>query len=159
MSSRRQLYYLTSVSPKKYRVVLTVRTQDGDPVRVYEMRGIGILALNGAAKAQALEKTEAAGLRFLAHRHACRIQCPHAVGTSAIWERAQFLTGVISTASGNCVVGGLNRKSRAAGKHYVAVTTANGEGSPRNMPRLVAEDVRGPKSGKGLYVFALRGRR
>jgi alcohol dehydrogenase (cytochrome c) len=47
----------------------------------------------------------------------------------------------------------------AGGKQYLAVTTSNGGGSPRNVPRLVASDVSSPDTGNALYVFALPDRK
>ena len=41
---------------------------------------------------------------------------------------------------------------------YVAVSTGLGGGSPRNVPNLLAPDVRYPRTGNALYVFKLRDR-
>ena len=97
-------------------------------------------------------------------------------------QRASFLTAVLSTASGLGFVGDLDRYFRAFdvntgqvlwesrlgtsvqgfpvsfaidGKQYIAVSTGLGGGSPRNVPRTIATDVRHPQNGNALYVFTL----
>ena len=97
-------------------------------------------------------------------------------------QRAPFLTAAMSTAGGVVFIGDLDRMFRAfdamtgkilwetrlpaavqgfpltfavGGKQYVAVTTSNGGGSPRNVPGVVASELRYPATGNGLYVFAL----
>jgi alcohol dehydrogenase (cytochrome c) len=97
-------------------------------------------------------------------------------------QRAPFLTSAVSTGGGVVFVGDVDRRFRALdvktgvvlwetrlstsvqgfpvtfsidGKQYLAVTTGNGGGSPRNVPATIAPDLHSPATGNALYVFAL----
>jgi alcohol dehydrogenase (cytochrome c) len=97
-------------------------------------------------------------------------------------QRASFITGAISTAGDLVFAGDLDRRFRAFdvrtgdilwetrlgtsvqghpvsfaidGRQYIAVTTALGGTSPRNVPRLVSPEINHPSTGNALYVFSL----
>ena len=97
-------------------------------------------------------------------------------------QRAAYLTAALSTAGGVVFIGDLDRQFRALdvktgevlwqsrlstavqgfpitftanGKQYVAVTTGNGGGSPRVVPRTITPEINPPSNGHTLYVFEL----
>ena len=97
-------------------------------------------------------------------------------------QRAPFITGTLSTSGDIVFAGDLDRRFRAFnvrtgeilwetrlgtsvqghpasfavdGKQYIAVTTGLGGGSPRNVPRLVSNEITHPSHGNALYVFSL----
>jgi len=102
-----------------------------------------------------------------------------------MWSRDQrvpYLTAALSTGGGIVFIGDLDRNFRALdvktgeelwkvrletsvqgfpvtftanGKQYVAVTTGNGGGSPRQVPRTIIPEVNPPVNGHTLYVFEL----
>lgn len=97
-------------------------------------------------------------------------------------QRASFHTGTISTAGNLVFAGDLDRRFMAFdvrtgeklwetrlgtsvqghpvsfaidGKQYIAVTTALGGTSPRQVPALVAPEITYPQTGNAIYVFSL----
>lgn len=97
-------------------------------------------------------------------------------------QRAPFLTSALTTAGNLVFVGDLNREFKAVdarngrvlwktrlitsvqgfplsfavnGKQYIAVTTGQGGGSPRQVPSYVAPEIEPGTDGHALYVFAL----
>jgi alcohol dehydrogenase (cytochrome c) len=97
-------------------------------------------------------------------------------------QHAPFLTAALSTAGNWVLIGDIDRRLRILdvdtgkilwetrlgtsvqgfpityavdGKQYIAVMTGLGGGSPRAVPAAVANDIKIPQSGQGLWVFAL----
>jgi alcohol dehydrogenase (cytochrome c) len=97
-------------------------------------------------------------------------------------QRAPYLTAALSTGGGIVFIGDLDRWFRALdvktgeelwrirletsvqgfpvtfsanGKQYVAVTTGNGGGSPRQVPGTLIPEIKPPVNGSTLYVFEL----
>lgn len=97
-------------------------------------------------------------------------------------QRASFHTGTMSTAGDLVFAGDLDRRFKALdvktgevvwetrlgtsvqghpvafaidGKEYIAVTTALGGTSPRQVPALVAPEITYPQTGNAIYVFSL----
>ena len=97
-------------------------------------------------------------------------------------QRAEWLTGVMTTDGGVTFVGDLDRTFHAfdtatgkelwktklgtsvqgfpisfsvGGKQYIAVPSGLGGGSPRQVPRTIEPDVKHPANGNALYVFTL----
>ncbi len=100
----------------------------------------------------------------------------------ALNQRASMLLSTMSTAGGWVLAGDLDRELKAVdvnngnvlwktrlatsvqgfpatfmvdGKQYIAVTTGQGGGSPRLVPRLVAPEINTGEGGHAIWVFAL----
>ncbi|NNF26816.1 MAG: PQQ-binding-like beta-propeller repeat protein [Gemmatimonadetes bacterium] len=100
----------------------------------------------------------------------------------SVQQRAAFLTGALTTQGGLVFVGDVDRWFRAydldtgqvlwetrlptsaqgapitfssGGRQYVAVPAGVGGTSPRWVPSLLSPEIRHPRGGNGLYVFAL----
>jgi alcohol dehydrogenase (cytochrome c) len=103
----------------------------------------------------------------------------------SVEQRAPYLTAALSTGGGLVFIGDLDRYFRAydvktgavlwqtrlgtsvqgfpvsftaGGKQYVAVTTGLGGGSPRQVPRTIAPEIKHPPTGHALYVFEVGSR-